>query len=284
VLVGAVLAAGVAGGLAYTARTHRLSTRILGLGQQTYALTERGQFTDRYSKAVAQLGDKDDLEVRLGAIYTLERLMAESARDQPMILEILSAWVRETTTSLTPVPERVSTDVQAALTVIGRRRPFGDERPVDLRRAVLTRADLSAAHFESAVFVYAHLERAFLRRVHLEHAFLGRAHLVGADLGGAHLEDAYFDEAQLRGADLGGAYLQDARFYWAHLEDADFSETNLDGAFLDGAYLEGANLQGADLRTVRGLTQSQIDSAIINEKTQLPEGLLPRGESPPPTG
>ena len=75
-----------------------------------------------------------------------------------------------------------------------------------------------------------------------------------------------------------GANLQNARFYWAHLEGADLGGADLDGAFLDGAHLEGANLKGADLRSVKGLTQSQIDSAIVSERTKLPEGLNGPGE------
>jgi len=62
----AVLGAGV--GLAYTARTYRLS--------------REGHLTDRYTKAVEQLGS-DKIEVRLGGIYALERLMRDSPTDQP---------------------------------------------------------------------------------------------------------------------------------------------------------------------------------------------------------
>jgi hypothetical protein len=69
VLVTAAVATGAAGGLAYTART--------------YWLSRQGNFTDPYSKAVEQLGNKEWLEVRLGGIYALERLVADSARDPP---------------------------------------------------------------------------------------------------------------------------------------------------------------------------------------------------------
>lgn len=118
-LIALVVAAGAAGGLAYTARTHRLS--------------REGHFTDRYSKAVEQLGD-DKIEERLGGIYALGRLMADSNRDQPTILEVLAAWVRDRTDSRKvpeqEQPERVPIDIQAALTVIGRRRssPVSEER------------------------------------------------------------------------------------------------------------------------------------------------------------
>jgi hypothetical protein len=118
-LIALVVAAGAAGGLAYTARTHRLS--------------REGHFTDRYSKAVEQLGD-DKIEERLGGTYALGRLMADSDRDQPTILGVLAAWVRDRTDSPKvpeqEQPERVPIDIQAALTVIGRRRssPVSEER------------------------------------------------------------------------------------------------------------------------------------------------------------
>src|SRR4051794_19507851 len=79
-LVAMLAAVGAAGGLAYTARTYRLS--------------REGHLTDRYSKAVEQLGD-EKVEVRLGGVYALERLMHDSRADQPTIMEILASFVRE---------------------------------------------------------------------------------------------------------------------------------------------------------------------------------------------
>src|SRR5258708_38158876 len=54
---------------------------------RTITLTERGQITDRFSKAVDQLGRSDDagedsnLFLRLGGIYALERIAEDSERD-----------------------------------------------------------------------------------------------------------------------------------------------------------------------------------------------------------
>jgi hypothetical protein len=39
---------------------------------RTYRLTQQGQITDRYTKAIEQLG-AEKLEVRLGGIYALGR-------------------------------------------------------------------------------------------------------------------------------------------------------------------------------------------------------------------
>jgi hypothetical protein len=42
---------------------------------------------------------------------------------------------------------------------------------------------------------------------------------------------------------------------------------------LHGANFDGANLKGEDLSGAMGLTQEQIDSAIIDEHTILPDHL-----------
>jgi hypothetical protein len=61
----ALVALGV---LWYTARNHAIAqnTHRLALGQ--YNLTERGQITERFAKAIEQLGS-DNADVRIGAIY-----------------------------------------------------------------------------------------------------------------------------------------------------------------------------------------------------------------------
>jgi hypothetical protein len=66
----------------------------LAMATRTYRLSQQGQITDRYTKAIEQLGS-DKLDVRLGGIYALERLAIDSARDHPTVVEVLSAFVRE---------------------------------------------------------------------------------------------------------------------------------------------------------------------------------------------
>ena len=84
---GAVIVA-VAGFLANvrnTSVTSAVSKSAVAVSQQaveaarrTVELTEQGQVTDRYTKAIDQLSSKE-LEVRIGGIYALERI----ARTRP---------------------------------------------------------------------------------------------------------------------------------------------------------------------------------------------------------
>ncbi len=66
-----------AGALVFTARDFTLSRR-------TFQLTEQGQVTDRYTKAIEQLGS-DKLDARLGACRALERV----ALDVAQVLHVL---------------------------------------------------------------------------------------------------------------------------------------------------------------------------------------------------
>jgi hypothetical protein len=219
------------GALVYTARNFTLSRRA-------FELTEQGQVTDRYTKAIEQLGS-DKLDVRIGGIYALERVARDSARDHPTVMEVLTAFVREH--SREPWPPSTEDeqgvyapghgtrpDVLAAAAVIGRRAPRHDRQSVDLDRAHLTGAHLTGAHFAGANLYGADLSGASLLSADLRGANLTRAKLIGASLFGANLN----------GANLNGA----------ELIHADFIHADLTGASLFGADLTGADLTGADLR------------------------------------
>jgi hypothetical protein len=186
------LAAGVfvAGALWFTAQNFRLS--------------RQGQVTDRYTKAIGQLGEAT-IDVRIGAIYALQRIARDSARDHPTVMEVLAAFIREHSHEEwrlepdRPPEDGTRPDVQAAVTVIGRANRRNDRQPVDLTRVHLPEADLTGADLTGAKFITAQLWRlilndAILRDANLTNANLLEADLTGADLTGANLTDARFSE------------------------------------------------------------------------------------------
>ena len=129
-----------AGALVFTALNFKLLRRNSEQADQwqrrTHELTEQGQVTDRYTKAIEQLGS-DKLDVRIGGIYALERIARDSPRDHPTVMEVLTALIREHSREQWPPPARdgaepersTRPDVQAAVTVIGRR-DVAARRPV----------------------------------------------------------------------------------------------------------------------------------------------------------
>jgi hypothetical protein len=161
---------------------------------RTFGLNQQGQITERFTRAVDQLGNAS-LDVRLGGIYALERLARESRNDHGPISEILTAYIREHTRPTShdqtagqdpetqPVAaKRVATDVQAALIVLGRRT-LAHDPPAPWS------VNLGGAHLEAARLDGAHLEGALLADAHLQGALLVNAHLEGARLDGATWSD-----------------------------------------------------------------------------------------------
>jgi len=172
----------------FAEQREQLHKTLAAQGEQldrTLAEQREGQVTDRYTKAIEQLGS-DKLHVRIGGVYALERVARDSARDHPTVMEVLTAFIRYQSREQWPPPDAggrersTRPDVQAAVTVVGRRDAKRDKRKINLYNANLTRADLRGANLNGATLRYAILTRADLRD----------AILVDADLRDAHLRDA----------------------------------------------------------------------------------------------
>ncbi len=184
-------------------------------------VTEQGHITDRYTKAIDQLGaltadGKPNIEVRLGAIYALERIAIDSRRDHWTIMEVLTAYVRQNAPAPTDANPRdvfamgPSTEVQAILTVLGRRRRGGwRERTgrqlkfhgrLDLHGCDLRRSDLTSAHFEDANFFWTDMRRAVFVGSHLERAWLCDVRVEGATFDFVHVNSTGFERAHVNGA------------------------------------------------------------------------------------
>jgi hypothetical protein len=246
------LGAGVfaAGALIFTGLNFVLSRR-------TFELTEQGQVTDRYTKAVEQLGSSN-LGVRIGGIYALERIARDSVRDSPVVMEVLAAFVREESQHQWPAategdtPERTTRpDVQAAVTVIGRRDVDGTG-PINLSRAVLTRADLTRANFSRANLYGADLTDSNLARSDLSRVNLAEARLADANFWHADLSEAEFNNANLSGANLASTNLTGAVLNGANLAAACLGYAQLTGATFTGSDITGAEFTDAEFAAVPG--------------------------------
>ncbi|MEH2378994.1 MAG: pentapeptide repeat-containing protein [Nostoc sp.] len=219
------------------------------------------QITERFAKAIEQLGN-EKIETRLGAIYTLERIAKDSPKDHWTIMEILTAFVRENAPLKKDEEQespKIRTDIQAALTVIGRRNCKNDPKK--------QRLNLSNTDIRGANLIEVNLQWANLTLINLKGANLTEANLEWASLNGANLQGATLMEAKLQEADIGME---------ANLQGANLNEANLNGTFLYGANLQmanlsEANLKGAHLGGTKNLEQKQIESAIGDRTTCLPD-------------
>jgi Pentapeptide repeats (8 copies) len=166
----------------------------LVMASRTYRLTQQGQLTDRYTKAIEQLGS-DKQDVRLGGLYALERIAKDSAQDRATIAEVLAAFIRghapwpparpdqpheDTPIQEIPYLRYRAADVQAALTVLGRQPSMTRSQPPNLSDTDLRRADLSNANLQGARLLGTRLQGTNLRAAQLQ-----RVNLFGAQLHGA---------------------------------------------------------------------------------------------------
>ena len=255
-------------------RTIKAAERSTAAAERTTNAAEQGLITDQINTAVTGLGVEKtvkqtapdgnvtentdaNIEVRLGAVYALERISQDSDRDHMQIMEILCAYIRtnaplDPETSMSRKEPRA--DIQAALTVIGRRAPdkIALERTkgfvLDLLEADLRGADLQDGDFAQAQFW----------RGNFQFAVLTRTNLKGADLWDANLSDAHLIKTRFDAK----TDLRNTTFDKACVFNTDFSKT--------------------------GVTQEQLSQMFASVDTRVPPALirpthwpdqtLPRGE------
>ena len=223
------------------------------------------------------------MQVRLGGIYALERIVADSRYDRLTIEEVLCAFIRlraplspgtdkrnrpsgseakreaaQTASGDAPLRVRAS-DVQAAVTVLGRRPAPPQAQILTLPRISLTHADLPHANLSDADLHYSDLSgalatRADFRRADLTGVWLAHSRLTHASLYQADLRDVVFWDARLEGADLRGT---------------DLTGADLTGACLTSARLDNADLRGADF-TEADLADASLRNAIADASTIWP--------------
>src|SRR5688500_318967 len=155
----------------FTWRQIQLGQRQLRLNQEQVKVSEDDQLAGRFTRAIDQLGS-DKVDVRLGGIYALERIARDSLLDRESVIEILSAyvrhrspirvsgageagapqlsWVQAAWQSLVgrgpqedaPRANEPAADIQAIMTVLGRRERAADDKRLNLCRVDLRNVDL----------------------------------------------------------------------------------------------------------------------------------------------
>ncbi|MDJ0796185.1 MAG: pentapeptide repeat-containing protein [Calothrix sp. MO_167.B12] len=266
------------------------ASKNMNIGIRSTRLTQERLIAERLNNAIAQLG-ADNISTRTGAIYILERVAQDSQAESWTVMEILTAFIRERSTIhphkylYTEELVKLPTDIQTALTVIGRRNVELDSpkekldlRDIDIRKADLRQgnfqrvdlrsSNLSGADMAGSVLVEADMEDSIFSGANLEGANLQSANFHRANLSTANLHRAVVKEANLRSANLSGASLCGANFTGANLYKANLQQANLKFANLSGAKLFLVNLQSANLSKATlkatGLIGANLKQAKLN--------------------
>ena len=157
--------------------------------EKSASVAQEGHLTEGFDRAIEKLG-ADNLTIRLGGISALERIAKDSEKDHGRIMEVLTAYVREKAPRQYPsAVDELPTDIQAILTVIGRRKTTGNNRGN-------ARLNLSKTQLADAILPNANLSQVDLIQANLRWANLKGADLEGADLEGAVLTDVDLTDAK----------------------------------------------------------------------------------------
>ncbi|BAZ29650.1 pentapeptide repeat-containing protein [Cylindrospermum sp. NIES-4074] len=184
------------------------------------------------------------IDTNLVAINNLEQIAHNHPQYHWVIMDILTQFIRNNSPYL-PQEEissyptaNIRIDIQAAITVIGRRDINRDPENEQLD---LSHTDLRGVN----------LNGANLKQTNLYHTNLSGANLAGVNLSGAILSAANLSKTNLNQANLSGAILSAANLDGANLSDANLQRANLYLARLEGAILNDTLLKGANLREVQ---------------------------------
>ncbi|MFK4121945.1 pentapeptide repeat-containing protein [Streptomyces longwoodensis] len=279
--------------------------RQLRVSQDALRATQEGYVTDRFSRAVDQLGS-DKPDVRIGGLHALWRIAEQSARDREAIISIQAAYLRThlpwppagpgapaadvPINDIAPLETRAA-DSQVALTALGVLCEKREQSWVNLSATDLRRADCDGLWFPDV-----NLDRACMEAAGLYHANLSQASLVSVNLRHADLTTAVLRRARcvladLRGAKLVEADLRDADFTETDLREANLRKADAHGALFHRADLRMADLRGTDLSTA-DLAGARLTGALASEHTRWPAGFDPAaagvvdtddpGPEPPP--
>ncbi|MBO4275518.1 pentapeptide repeat-containing protein [Microbispora triticiradicis] len=258
---------GILFGVLFTAAGLVATGLTLQSGQEELRTAREGQITDRYIRAVEQLA-ASTADVRLGAVYALQRIAADSPKDRLTVRNVLAAYVRNHDFCTTRPPASQCTaplhELYSGETI--RRLPS------DVEEALIIASSLTVRGDPLADFSQTRFPRMVLAKgAHLSHAGFLRADLT---LGSMSAADLTFANAV-------GACLTRANLTEADLSHADLQSSDLYGAQLHGAKLSGTDLRGADLRGVYGMTPDEIRAvAVTDSETKFGE----RRTDPAPCG
>ncbi|MER6961256.1 pentapeptide repeat-containing protein [Streptomyces sp. NPDC000618] len=262
----------------------------VGQASTELRISEQGQITNRYNAAINNLGSQS-IDVRLGGMYALQRIMQDSTRDHPTVVSVLSAYVRQHAalpandakkSPATSEEHSPDADIQAVINVLAHRRPALDKGTtvdlshtdlsglksmgtgtINLRQANLTGADLGEADLSGVDLRGADLSDTDLNLASLFGANLTQAILLGTNLGGAHLNNAILTKTVVCGTDRyqlteNGPYI----YFCPDLTGADLGGAKLSGTSLAHTKLIGASLTHADL-TGADLTHADLTNADL---------------------
>jgi hypothetical protein len=243
---------------AYQVSEARRSTNEnLRLADENLRLSEQGQVSERFARAIEELGATNAIgdpaiDVRTGALFSLRRIGLDAPLHAEPAFRVVASYIRnhykepDLPADGCKAFNTPASDVSTALVFI---LPQLAEHLLE---------DLSVRKLGKMTG----LGGATMRGLALDNLVLTDFDLTGIKLPYANLGNLDARDSILRSARFMRACLQRANFHGADIRNADFSGANISGADFSGACLEGA-----DFSDVTVDIYTSFDDARLNEAT-----------------
>ncbi|MEP3893209.1 MAG: pentapeptide repeat-containing protein [Litorimonas sp.] len=222
-------------------------------------------------EAIADSVKVPNIEVRVGAINSLFRILEESDELYWPIVQTLTTYLE--LNELTPGEYMSETELTELLEFQTEQRPLDYQKRYDEiataygkvnRRFPYQRADMRTV---LEVLAHKHPPNSANERKHIR-PNLGRRNLQRATLQGAILNYASLSYVRGEGCDLRFADLS-----FSNLHNAKFDGGRLRGVRLHGALIAGTSFARADVRGYEREFRSELEHAYGDVWTVLPEGI-----------
>lgn len=246
--------------------------------EDTLRLAEQGQLSERFSRAVEQLGATNAdgspaIDIRMGALFSLLRIGVDSKENAQPAFLFVATYVRNNYRRPKNLPGHGCDDFQPPRPDVAIALAFvlpavAEALPEDMGEPPLRGlrgTDLRGLGVDGLVLTRLNLTGIKFRVAQLKDADFSESNLFDATFERACLKGADFRQAVLLSAVLRGANLQDANLQGAKLREANLVDADLSGARLDVADLRGADLRGARLSSTTDFTSAQVQGAKFTE-------------------
>lgn len=245
-------------GILFSWRSSNAAKRSSDAALEQARIANDGKITDRLAKAVEQLGS-EKLQVRLGAIYALERVALDSPRDHGTVFEHLADFVREHSKikhkpgvafideDRSPAKDDSGRrDVSLILKVIGRRNRKNDKNLlIDLSNCDLKKLRLSRGDYSFVNFFGSDLSGTTFHECKVQYVNFIKAKLHNVSFIGADLYQTNFHNADLQEVDFSQGIMARCRFIKARIIDCNFLNTDLTGCTLLAEELRDNKFRGS---------------------------------------
>lgn len=235
-------------------------------------LAERGQITDRYSKAVEQLGNMDNVSVRIGGLYALQKVAKDSEEDLPTVQQVIANFIRHPPyqKEWAQMEEKIKNgsrqydeyidcpDIYVAFEVF---HSFQAQNLPSLKRTKFKFFDLrqinfSDLDFEESVFSTCYIEHGNLQYCNLDSSSFKDCDLSFSNFSQSSISFCHFLNCTLQGSELSNTFIG-----WTSFVSSNLEETYLDNSDLSSTSFMGSNISKIDFSTSKNLEEDSIVAA-----------------------